>query len=175
MRGGAAMLIRCAAEWTWPPAFVANLMAQLVEEFHCVPRRSASSCALHICSIGLGASGAADLSHQAVNICNNCSPTPASLSSFIVGSIAAPQAPVEAGARQDGMNAAKVNGKPLTQVATRSVMGSKDEVDKRWGRRPARGGRCPPRDRGTDLEVALNQAGFVSGQLATSGFVDDRP
>lgn len=158
-RGGAAMLIRYATDMGLPPAFVANLMARPVEEFQYV-ETIGEFLALNICPIGL-ARPALPMSHQAVNICNNSLPTPASLSSFIVGPIAAPQVRQYMLERvQDGMNAAKAKGKLAEQLATWSVMRSKDEVDKLYDDLRA-AGVALPEIVGPTFEVALNQAGRV--------------
>jgi hypothetical protein len=88
-RGGAAMLIRYAADMGLPPAFVANLMARPVEEFQYV-ETIGEFLALNLCPVGLERP-ALPMSHQAVNVCNNSLATPAPLSAFIVGPITAPQ------------------------------------------------------------------------------------
>lgn len=158
-RGGAAMLIRYAADMGLPATFVANLMARPVEEFHYVETLG-EFLALNICPIGLERP-ALPTSHQAVNICNNSLATPASLSSFIVGPIAAPQARQYMLERvQDGMNAARVKGKLSEQLASWSVMRSKDEIDKLYDDLRA-AGVALPEIVGPTFEVALNQAGRV--------------
>jgi hypothetical protein len=158
-RGGAAMLIRYAADMGLPPNFVANLMARPVEEFQYV-ETIGELLALNLCLVGLERP-ALPMSHQAVNVCNNSLAAPAPLSAFIVGPIAAPQARQYMLERvQAGMNAAKAKGKLADQFATWSVMRVKDEVDKLYDDLRAAGVALPELV-GPTFEVSLNQSGRV--------------
>ena len=156
-RGGAAMLIKYAADMGLPPTFVATLMARPVEEFQYV-ETIGEFLALNLCPIGLGRPSL-PMSHQAANICNNSLATPAPLSAFIVGPIAAPQVRQYMLERvQDGMTAAKAKGKLADQLATWSVMRAKDEVDKLYDDLRA-AGVALPEIVGPTFEVAINQGG----------------
>lgn len=158
-RGGAAMLIRYAADMGLPPAFVANLMARPVEEFQYV-ETIGEFLALNLCPLGLDRP-ALPMSHQAVNVCNNSLATPAPLSSFIVGPITAPLVRRYMLERvQDGMNAARTKGKLADQFATWSVMRTGEEVDKLYEDLRAAGVALPELV-GPTFEVSLNQAGRV--------------
>lgn len=158
-RGGAAMLIRYAADMGLPPAFVANLMARPVEEFQYV-ETIGEFLALNLCPVGLERP-ALPMSHQAVNVCNNSLAMPAPLSAFIVGPITAPQVRRYLLERvQDGMNAARTKGKLADQLATWSVMRTKEEVDKLYEDLRAAGVALPELV-GPTFEVSLNQAGRV--------------
>jgi len=156
-RGGAAMLIKYAADMGLPPTFVATLMARPVEEFQYV-ETIGEFLALNLCPIGLERPPL-PMSHQAVNICNNSLATPAPLSAFIVGPIAAPQVRRFMLERvQDGMNTAKAKGKLADQLATWSVMREKEEVDRLYD--DLRGaGVALPEIVGPTFEVAINQDG----------------
>ena len=158
-RGGAAMLIKYAADMGLPPAFAANLMARPVEEFQYI-ETIGEFLALNLCPIGLERPPLS-MSHQAANICNNSLAIPAPLSAFIVGPIAVPKARQYMLERvQEGMNAAKAKGKLADQLATWSVMRAKDEVDKLYDDLRA-AGVALPEIVGPTFEVALNQAGRV--------------
>lgn len=158
-RGGAAMLVRYAADLGLPPAFVANLMARPVEEFQYV-ETIGEFLALNLCPVGLERP-ALPMSHQAVNVCNNSLATPAPLSAFIVGPITAPQVRRYMLERvQDGMNAAGTRGKLADQLATWSVMRSPEEVDKLYDDLRAAGVALPD-PVGPTFEVSLNQSGRV--------------
>lgn len=158
-RGGAAMLIRYAADMGLPPAFVANLMARPVDEFQYL-ETIGEFLTLNLCLVGLERP-ALPMSHQAVNVCNNSLATPAPLSAFIVGPITAPQARRYMLERvQDGMNAARTRGKLADQLATWSVMRIKEEVDKLYDDLRAAGVALPELV-GPIFEVSLNQSGHV--------------
>jgi hypothetical protein len=158
-RGGAAMLIRYAADLGLPPAFVANLMARPVEEFQYV-ETIGEFLALNLCPVGLERP-ALPLSHQAVNVCNNSLAASAPLSAFIVGPIAAPQVRQYMLERvQAGMNAAGTRGKLADQLATWSVMRNKDEVDRLYDDLRAAGVALPALV-GPTFEVSINQSGRV--------------
>ena len=158
-RGGAAMLIRYAADMGLTPAFVANLMARPVEEFQYV-ETIGEFLALNLCPVGLERP-VLPMSHQAVNVCNNSLATPAPLSAFIVGPITAPQVRRYMLERvQDGMNAAKTRGKLADQLATWSVMRIQEEVDKLYDDLRAAGVALPELV-GPTFEVSLNQSGRI--------------
>ncbi len=158
-RGGAAMLIRYAADLGLPPAFVANLMARPVEEFQHV-ETIGEFLALNLCPAGLDRP-ALPMSHQAVNVCNNSLAASAPLSAFIVGPIAAPQVRQYMLERvQAGMNAARTKGRLADQLATWSLMRIKDEVDRLYDDLRAAGVALPELV-GPTFEVSLNQSGRV--------------
>jgi hypothetical protein len=158
-RGGAAMLVRYAADMGLPPAFVANLMARPVEEFQYV-ETIGEFLALNLCPVGLERP-ALPMSHQAVNVCNNSLATPAPLSAFIVGPITAPQVRRYMLERvQEGMNAARTRGKLADQLATWSVMRIREEVDNLYDDLRAAGVALPELV-GPTFEVSLNQSGRV--------------
>lgn len=156
-RGGAAMLIKYAADMGLPPSFVANLMARPVEEFQYI-ETIGEFLELKLCPIGLERPSL-PMSHQAANVCNNSLATPVPLSSFIVGPIATPQVRQYMLERvQDGMNAAKAKGRLADQLATWSVMRTKDEVDRLYDDLRA-AGVALPEIMGPTFEVAINQGG----------------
>jgi len=158
-RGGAAMLVRYAADLGLPPAFVANLMARPVEEFQYV-ETIGEFLALNLCPVGLERP-ALPMSHQAVNVCNNSLAASAPLSAFIVGPIAAPHVRQYMLERvQAGMNAAGSRGKLADQLATWSVMRNKDEVDRLYDDLRA-AGVALPEPVGPTFEVSINQSGRV--------------
>lgn len=158
-RGGAATLIRYAADMGLPPGFVANLMARPVEEFQYV-ETIGEFLTLNLCPVGLERP-VLPMSHQAVNVCNNSLAASAPLSAFIVGPIAAPQVRQYMLERvQAGMNAAKAKGKLADQLATWSVMRIKEEVDKLYEDLRAAGVALPELV-GPTFEVSLNQSGRV--------------
>ncbi|MDB5486604.1 MAG: hypothetical protein JWQ58_319 [Reyranella sp.] len=156
-RGGAAMLIKYAADMGLPPSFVANLMARPVEEFQYI-ETIGEFLELKLCPIGLERPSL-PMSHQAANICNNSLAESVPLSSFVVGPIATPQVRQYMLERvQDGMNAAKAKGRLADQLATWSVMRSKDEVDKLYDDLRA-AGVALPEILGPTFEVSINQGG----------------
>jgi hypothetical protein len=158
-RGGAAMLIRYAADMGLPPTFVANLMARPVEEFQYI-ETIGEFLTLNLCPIGLERPSL-PMSHQAVNVCNNSLVAPAPLSAFIVAPIATPLVRQYLLERvQDGMNAAKAKGRLADQLATWSVMRARDEVDRLYDDLRA-AGVALPEIVGPTFEVALNQGGRV--------------
>lgn len=158
-RGGAAMLIRYAADLGLPPAFVANLMARPVEEFQYV-ETIGEFLALNLCPAGLERP-ALPMSHQAVNVCNNSLAASAPLSAFIVSPIAAPQARQYLLERvQAGMNAAGTRGRLADQLASWSVMRIKDEVDRLYDDLRAAGVALPELV-GPTFEVSLDQSGRI--------------
>jgi hypothetical protein len=156
-RGGAAMLIRYAADLGLPPTFVANLMARPVEEYQYL-ETIGEFLELNLCPIGLERPSLS-MSHQAANVCNNSLPTPAPVSSMIVGPIAGPQVRQYMLERvQDGLNAAKAKGRLADQLATWSVMRTREEVDKLYDDLRA-AGVALPEIVGPTFEVAINQGG----------------
>jgi hypothetical protein len=156
-RGGAAMLIKYAADMGLPPTFVANLMARPVEEFQYI-ETIGEFLELKLCPIGLERP-ALPMSHQAANVCNNSLATSVPLSSFAVGPIASPQVRQYMLERvQDGMNAAKAKGRLADQLATWSIMRTKDEVDRLYDDLRA-AGVALPEILGPTFEVAINQGG----------------
>lgn len=156
-RGGAAMLIKYAAEMGLPPTFVANLMARPVEEFQYI-ETIGEFLELKLCPIGLERPPL-PLAHQAANICNNSLAAPVPLSTMIVGPIAAPQVRQYMLERvQDGMNAAKAKGRLADQLATWSVMRTKEEVDKLYDDLRA-AGVALPEIVGPTFEVSIGQGG----------------
>lgn len=158
-RGGAAMLVRYAADLGLPPSFVANLMARPVEEFQYV-ETIGEFLALNLCPVGLDRP-ALPLSHQAVNVCNNSLAAFAPLSAFIVGPIAAPRVRQYMLERvQAGMNAAGTSGRLADQLATWSVMRNKDEVGRLYDDLRA-AGVALPEVVGPTFEVSLNRSGRV--------------
>ncbi len=158
-RGGAATLIRYAAEMGLPSTFVANLMARPIDDFHYV-ETIGEFLALNLCPVGLERP-ALPMSHQAVNVCNNSLAAPAPLSTFIVGPIPAPQVRQYMLERvQAGMNAAGTKGRLADQLATWSVMRIKEEVDRLYDDLRA-AGVALPEIVGPTFEVSLNQAGRV--------------
>lgn len=158
-RGGAAMLIRYAADLGLPAGFVANLMARPVDEFQYV-ETIGEFLSLNLCPIGIERP-ALPMSHQAVNICNNSLAAPAALSAFIVAPIAAPQVRQYLLERvQEGMNVAKARGRLADQLATWSVMRARDEVEKLYDDLRA-AGVALPEIVGPTFEVALNRSGRV--------------
>lgn len=158
-RSGAAMLIKYAADMGLPPSFAANLMARPVEEFQYV-ETIGEFLALNLCPIGLERPRL-PLSHQAANVCNNSLATPAPLSSVIVGQIEPPRVRQYMLERvQDGLNAARARGKLADQLATWSVMRSKEEVERLYDDLRA-AGVALPEIVGQTFEVAVNEAGRV--------------
>lgn len=156
-RGGAAMLIRYAADLGLPPTFVANLMARPVEEYQYL-ETIGEFLELNLCPIGLERP-ALPMSHQAANLCNNSLPVPVPVSSMIVGPIAGPQVRQYMLERvQDGLNAAKAKGRLADQLATWSVMRTREEVDKLYDDLRA-AGVALPEIVGPTFEVAVNQGG----------------
>lgn len=156
-RGGAAMLIRYAADMGLPPSFVANLMARPVEEYQYV-ETIGEFLELKLCPIGIERPSL-PMSHQAANACNNSLPAPVPVSSMIVGPIAGPQVRQYMLERvQDGLNAAKAKGRLADQLATWSVMRSREEVDKLYDDLRA-AGVALPEIVGPTFEVAINQGG----------------
>mgnify|MGYP003607240816 CR=1 FL=1 len=156
-RGGAAMLIRYAADMGLPPAFVANLMARPVEEYQYV-ETIGEFLELNLCPIGIERPSL-PMSHQAANICNNSLPAPVSVSSMIVGPIAPPQVRQYMLERvQDGLNAAKAKGRLVDQLANWSVMRTKEEIDKLYDDLRA-AGVALPEIVGPTFQVAVNQGG----------------
>ena len=156
-RGGAAMLIRYAADLGLPPTFVANLMARPVEEYQYL-ETIGEFLELNLCPIGLERPSL-PMSHQAANVCNNSLPAPAPVSSMIVGPIASPQVRQYMLERvQDGLNAAKARGRLADQLATWSVMRTREEVDKLYDDLRA-AGVALPEILGPTFEVAVNQGG----------------
>lgn len=156
-RGGAAMLIRYAADLGLPPTFVANLMARPVEEYQYL-ETIGEFLELNLCPIGLERPSL-PMSHQAANVCNNSLPAPAPVSSMIVGPIASPQVRQYMLERvQDGLNAAKARGRLADQRATWSVMRTREEVDKLYDDLRA-AGVALPEILGPTFEVAVNQGG----------------
>ncbi len=157
------MLIKYAADMGLPPSFVANLMARPVEEFQYI-ETIGEFLELKLCPIGLERPSL-PMSHQAANVCNNSLATPVPLSSFIVGPIATPQVRQYMLERvQDGMNAAKAKGRLADQLATWSVMRTKDEVDKLYDDLRA-AGVALPEIMGPTFEVAINQGGRYRAAL----------
>lgn len=158
-RSGAAMLIKYAADMGLPPSFAANLMARPVEEFQYV-ETIGEFLALNLCPIGLERPRL-PLSHQAANVCNNSLATPAPLSSVIVGQIEPPRVRQYMLERvQDGLNAARARGKLADQLATWSVMRSKEEVERLYDDLRA-AGVALPEIVGQTFEVAVKEAGRV--------------
>lgn len=158
-RSGAAMLIKYAADMGLPPSFAANLMARPVEEFQYV-ETIGEFLALNLCPIGLERPRL-PLSHQAANVCNNSLATPVPLSSVIVGQIEPPRVRQYMLERvQDGLNAARARGKLADQLATWSVMRSKEEVERLYDDLRA-AGVALPEIVGQTFEVAVNEAGRV--------------
>lgn len=156
-RGGAAMLIRYAADMGLPPSFVANLMARPVEEYQYI-ETIGEFLELNLCPIGVERPSL-PMSHQAANVCNNSLPTPVPVSSMIVGPIAGPQVRQYMLERvQEGLNAAKAKGRLADQLATWSVMRTRDEVDKLYDDLRA-AGVALPEIVGPTFEVAVNQGG----------------
>ena len=158
-RGGAAMLIKYAADMGLPPAFAANLMARPVEEFQYV-ETIGEFLSLNLCPIGL-ARPSVPLSHQAANVCNNSMAASVPLSAVVVAQIAPPQVRQYILERvQDGMNAVGARGKLADQLASWSVMRAKDEVEKLYADLRA-AGVALPEIVGPTFEVAVNEAGRV--------------
>lgn len=158
-RSGAAILIKYAADMGLPPAFAANLMARPVEEFQYV-ETIGEFLALNLCPIGLERPRL-PLSHQAANVCNNSLAHPVPLSAIIVGQIEPPRARQYMLERvQDGLNAARARGKLADQLATWSVMRSKEEVEKLYYDLRA-AGVALPEIVGPTFEVGVNEAGRV--------------
>lgn len=158
-RAGAAMLIKYAADIGLSPAFAANLMARPVEEFQYV-ETVGEFLALNLCPIGLDRPRL-PLSHQAANVCNNSLAVPAPVSAVIVGQIEPLRVRQYMLERvQDGMNAARARGRLADQLATWSVMRSKEEVERLYHDLRAAGVALPDIV-GPTFEVAVNEAGHV--------------
>lgn len=158
-RSGAAMLIKYAADLGLPPAFAANLMARPVEEFQYV-ETIGEFLALNLCPIGLERPRL-PLSHQAANVCNNSLAHPVALSAIIVGQIEPPRVGRYMLERvQEGLNAARARGKLADQLATWSVMRSRDEIEKLYDDLRA-AGVALPEIVGPTFEVAVNEAGRI--------------
>jgi hypothetical protein len=156
-RGGAAMLIRYAADLGLPPTFVANLMARPVEEYQYL-ETIGEFLELNLCPIGLDRPSV-PMAHQAANVCNNSLPTPVALSSMVVGPIAGPLVRQFMLERvQEGLNAAKARGRLADQLATWSVMRTREEVDKLYDDLRA-AGVALPEIVGPTFEVAISQGG----------------
>lgn len=156
-RGGAAMLIRYAADLGLPPTFVANLMARPVEEYQYL-ETIGEFLELNLCPIGLERPSL-PMSHQAANVCNNSLAVPAPVSSMMVGPIASAQVRQYMLERvQDGLNAVKAKGRLADQLATWSVMRTREEVDRLYDDLRA-AGVALPEIVGPTFEVAVNQGG----------------
>ncbi len=128
-RGGAALLVRYAAQMGLPPNFVASMIGRPVEDFQYIETVE-QFLSFRVCPIGLGRPQVT-LDVQAANICSNATGAPDSSSSMQVTPIAAVHARRYLLERlQANMQSSKAKGRLAAQLADGAVMRVKAEIDR---------------------------------------------
>jgi hypothetical protein len=157
-RGGAASLVRYAADVGMPPSFVASLMGRPVDQFQYI-ETVRQFLALNVCPIGLGRP-AAPLEQQARNVCRNALGGPAPASDLEVSEIRADQAKrylLEV-LQAEMLASGRSRGRLASLFANGAVMRVQEEIDRLYEDLRA-AGMALPDIVGPTFEVGSAQSG----------------
>ncbi len=157
-RGGAAQLVRYAADLGLPPTFVSGLIGRPVEDFLFI-ETVGQFLSLRVCPIGLNRPTTA-LEAQAINICSHSTGgSDAPVVPLVARSIPTPQAKRYLLERvQEAMQLSKAKGRLADQLASGAVMRVNEEIDRLYDDLRA-AGVALPEILGPVFEIGRNRAG----------------
>jgi len=170
-RGGAALLVRYAAQMGLQPNFVASMIGRPVEDFQYIETVE-QFLAFRVCPIGLGRPSVA-LDVQAANICSNSVGVLSPSSPMQVTPIAAVHAKRYLLERvQENMQSSKARGRLAAQLADGAVMRVKEEIDRLYDDLRAAGVALPDIV-GPTFEVGRTRSGAYETICYVSLSADD--